>query len=152
MFATRISKEITQIAARDINTGFIHVGKVEDYANQNYSLEMKTDIPFSINGMDIVLVDDIVKTGRIARIAIDRILKIGNPKSVQMAALIDTNNRELPVRVDYLGKILPISETELVKVYLSETDGINKVIILDNDQQSKKVKGFEHTDKKFSYR
>ncbi len=152
VLATRISKEIAQITARDINTGFIHVGKVEDYSNINYTNEIKTDIPFSVNGMNVILVDDIIQSGRISRIALERVLKLGNPSTIQIAALVDTNKRELPVRADYVGKLLPISDTEWVKVYLSETDGINKVIILDNDQQARRMKFLDNTDEKFALR
>lgn len=82
-----------------------------------------TSIDFSIVGKDVVLVDDVLFTGRTARAGMDALISIGRPKTVQLAILIDRGHRELPIRADYIGKNLPTSISEVVKVELTETDG-----------------------------
>jgi len=82
-----------------------------------------THIPFSINDIRLVLVDDVIFTGRTARAAIDAIMDCGRPKRIQLAALVDRGHRELPIRPDYVGKNLPTSLNEVVLVKLPEFDG-----------------------------
>lgn len=82
-----------------------------------------TDIPFNITGKNIVLVDDVLYTGRTARAAIDALMDLGRPKTIQFAVLIDRGHRELPIRADYIGKNLPTSADEIVSVKTIENDG-----------------------------
>jgi pyrimidine operon attenuation protein/uracil phosphoribosyltransferase len=88
-----------------------------------------TDIPFNITGKNIVLVDDVLYTGRTVRAAIDAIMDMGRPKTIQLAVLIDRGHRELPIRADYVGKNLPTSESEIVVVKMQESDGETGVAI-----------------------
>ena len=90
-----------------------------------------TDIPFSIMGKTIVLVDDVLYTGRTVRAAIEAIIDLGRPKSIQLAVLVDRGHRELPIRADYVGKNVPTSKNELIAVNLEEIDGSNYVSILE---------------------
>lgn len=83
----------------------------------------KTEIPFKLKGRTIILVDDVVYTGRTVRAALDALLDLGRPAAIQLAALIDRGHRELPIRADYVGKNVPTSRKELVEVRLQETDG-----------------------------
>lgn len=88
-----------------------------------------TDIPFSIQDKKIVLVDDVLYTGRTCRAAIDAVMDLGRPQSIQLAVLIDRGHRELPIHADYVGKNLPTSKKEIVKVHTVDYDGEDKVIL-----------------------
>ncbi|MBR4626470.1 MAG: bifunctional pyr operon transcriptional regulator/uracil phosphoribosyltransferase PyrR [Ruminococcus sp.] len=88
-----------------------------------------TDIPFSVKDMKVIIVDDVIFTGRSARAALEAIMKRGRPRSVQLAVLIDRGHRELPIRPDYVGKNLPTSHSEVVKVFVEEIDGSDGVAI-----------------------
>ena len=89
-----------------------------------------TDIPISVDGKVIVLVDDVLYTGRSARAAMDALIDLGRPHSIQLAVLIDRGHRELPIRADYVGKNMPSSRHEEIQVQLKETDGIDEVAII----------------------
>ena len=82
-----------------------------------------SDIPFNIEGKNVILVDDVLFTGRTVRAAIDAIMDLGRPKTIQLAVLIDRGHRELPIRADYIGKNLPTSRNEIVSVKVAEIDG-----------------------------
>lgn len=88
-----------------------------------------TDIPFNITGENIILVDDVLYTGRTVRAAIDALMEMGRPQSIQLAVLVDRGNRELPIGADYVGKNVPTSKSELVSVSVKETDGEDAVDI-----------------------
>jgi len=90
----------------------------------------RTDIPTSIDGKSIVLVDDVLYTGRSTRAAMDALIDLGRPQSIQLAVLIDRGHRELPIRADYVGKNIPSSRHEEIQVQLVETDGIDEVAII----------------------
>ena len=91
----------------------------------------KTEVPFDVAGMRIVLCDDVLYTGRTARAALDALVDMGRPKVIQYAVLVDRGHRELPIRADYVGKNVPTARTELVKVRLTETDGADGVELLE---------------------
>ena len=88
-----------------------------------------TDLPFDLNESTIVLVDDVLYTGRTIRAAMDALVDFGRPQSVQLAVLVDRGHRELPIRADYVGKNLPTSRREQVQVRLAEADGVDEVVI-----------------------
>lgn len=92
-----------------------------------------TDIPFSVYDKKIILVDDVLYTGRTCRAAIDAIMDLGRPKIIQLAVLIDRGHRELPIHADYVGKNLPTSKKEVVHVKMNEYDGEDKVILEQNN-------------------
>jgi len=91
-----------------------------------------TDIPTSIDDNSVVLVDDVLYTGRSIRAAMDALIDIGRPRSIQLAVLVDRGHRELPIRADYVGKNIPSSRDEEIKVRLLETDGVDEVVIIRN--------------------
>jgi len=93
----------------------------------------KTEIDFDITDKNIVLVDDVLYTGRTVRAAMDALIDLGRPKSVQLAVLIDRGHRELPVRADYVGKNVPTAQKETVEVRLTEVDGCDEVVIVEKD-------------------
>jgi pyrimidine operon attenuation protein/uracil phosphoribosyltransferase len=88
-----------------------------------------TDIPFDVNGLTIVLVDDVLYTGRTIRAAMDALMDFGRPRAIRLAVLVDRGHRELPIRADHVGKNVPTSREELVRVHLAETDGVEGVEI-----------------------
>ena len=93
-----------------------------------------TDIPFPVKGRTIVLVDDVLFTGRSIRAALDALIDLGRPKMIQLAVLIDRGHRELPIRPDYVGKNLPTSRRESVAVRLREHDGEDRVVIEEPEE------------------
>ena len=92
-----------------------------------------TDIPANIDGKSIVLVDDVLYTGRSIRAAMDALIDLGRPQSVQLAVLVDRGHREMPIRPDYVGKNIPSARHEEIRVQLVETDGIDEVAIVNQD-------------------
>ena len=96
----------------------------------------RTDIPVNIDGKSVVLVDDVLYTGRSTRAAMDALIDLGRPRSVQLAVLVDRGHRELPIRADYVGKNIPSARSEEIQVQLVETDGIDGVVIVQNGQDA----------------
>jgi pyrimidine operon attenuation protein/uracil phosphoribosyltransferase len=92
-----------------------------------------TSIPFDVNGTKVVLVDDVIYTGRTVRAALDALMDLGRPSVVQLAVLIDRGHRELPIQPDYCGKKVPTSSNEIVEVRVEEIDGKNDVVICEKD-------------------
>jgi len=90
----------------------------------------RTEIPYELDGAVVILVDDVLFTGRTVRAALDALMDLGRPRQIQLAVLVDRGHRELPVRADFVGKNLPTAETERVDVRLAETDGEDEVVIV----------------------
>ncbi len=89
----------------------------------------KTEVGFNINDMHLVIVDDVMFTGRTARAALDALMDLGRPRMVSLAVLVDRGHRELPIRADFVGKHLPTSRDERVRVRLREVDGVDEVVL-----------------------
>ncbi len=89
-----------------------------------------TEVPFTINGRHVVVVDDVLYTGRTTRAAMDALIDLGRPASIQLAVLIDRGHRELPIRADYIGKNVPTSLNEVIEVKVAEIDQVDRVDIL----------------------
>ncbi|MFA5628828.1 MAG: bifunctional pyr operon transcriptional regulator/uracil phosphoribosyltransferase PyrR [Dehalococcoidales bacterium] len=103
----------------------------DDISSQNVPpIVQSTDIPTGIDGKIIVLVDDVLYTGRSVRAALDAIIDFGRPLSIQLAVLVDRGHRELPIRADYVGKNIPSARNEEIQVYLTETDNVDEVAII----------------------
>ena len=92
-----------------------------------------TEIPVDINGKVVVVVDDVLFTGRTVRAAMDALIDFGRPRSIQLAVVIDRGHRELPIRADYVGKNVPTSRKEVIGVKLAEIDGVDAVVIKETD-------------------
>jgi pyrimidine operon attenuation protein/uracil phosphoribosyltransferase len=90
----------------------------------------RTDIPSDINGRSVVIVDDVLYTGRSIRAAMDALIDLGRPRSIQLAVLVDRGHREMPIRADYVGKNIPSARYEDIQVRLAETDGFDEVVIV----------------------
>ncbi|MBL7130948.1 MAG: bifunctional pyr operon transcriptional regulator/uracil phosphoribosyltransferase PyrR [Candidatus Omnitrophica bacterium] len=93
----------------------------------------KTEIPFDISGKRVILVDDVLYTGRTIRAALDALIDFGRPKVIQLAVLIDRGHRELPIRADFVGKNIPTSQNESIEVRLKEIDGKDEVVIVERE-------------------
>ena len=107
----------------------------DDYHEQGLHHDPKrTKIPFDVNGRELLLVDDVLYTGRTVRAAMDALIDFGRPRSIQLAVVIDRGHRELPIRPDYVGKNLPTSRRESVAVRLREHDGEDRVVIEEPEE------------------
>ncbi|HOW56907.1 MAG TPA: bifunctional pyr operon transcriptional regulator/uracil phosphoribosyltransferase PyrR [Smithellaceae bacterium] len=132
--AERLKKKISGIEGGDISLGILDVTLYRDDISTSYKKQHpgKTDITFSLDGKKVVLVDDVLFTGRTIRAAMDALIDFGRPKMIQLAVLIDRGHRELPIRADFVGKNLPSSLWEAVTVNLVEKNGIDEVIIVED--------------------
>ncbi|UCB56740.1 MAG: bifunctional pyr operon transcriptional regulator/uracil phosphoribosyltransferase PyrR [Candidatus Omnitrophota bacterium] len=131
--AERIATCIEKIEKGKVLTGILDITLYRDdltHASEQ-PLVRKTEIDFDISDKKIILVDDVLYTGRTARCALDALVDFGRPKYIQLAVLIDRGHRELPVRADYIGKNVPTSLKEAVQVRLEEVDGKDEVVILE---------------------
>ena len=132
VLAKRLADKIAEIEGEQPPLGSLDISFYRDDFATHMSPEVhSTDIPFSIDGMTIVLVDDVLYTGRTIRAALDALMDIGRPAAVELAVLVDRGHRELPIRADFVGKNVPSSSSENVRLFLEEVDGISAVEILD---------------------
>ena len=132
ILARQLTEQINQIEGAEVPLGSLDISFYRDDFATHMSPEVhSTDIPFSIDGMTIVLVDDVLYTGRTIRAALDALMDIGRPAAVELAVLVDRGHRELPIRADFVGKNVPSSSSENVRLFLEEVDGISAVEILD---------------------
>jgi pyrimidine operon attenuation protein/uracil phosphoribosyltransferase len=133
--AQRISACIKQIEGVSILTGALDITLYRDdlALATGQPLVRKTEIDFDINDKNLVLVDDVLYTGRTIRAALDALIDFGRPKSIQLAVLVDRGHRELPIRADYVGKNIPTSKKESVEVHLQESDSWNEVLIVEKE-------------------
>ena len=124
-----LSKRMNSII-ENVEVGALDIGRYrDDIAEKGVLTVRPTDIPTDINGKKIVIVDDVLYTGRSIRAAMDALNDLGRPNQIQLAVLIDRGHRELPIRADYVGKNVPTSREEDVEVRLVEIDGIDEVVI-----------------------
>lgn len=129
--ADRIGKKIQQIEGASVNTGEVDITLYRDDLKK---IDVDpvingSNVQFSIDDKIVILVDDVLYTGRTVRSALDAIIDIGRPKAIQLAVLVDRGHRELPIRADYVGKNVPTSKGEIISVKLSEIDGEDSVTI-----------------------
>ena len=129
--ANRISKKIEQIEGSKVDTGQIDITLYRDDLKtiNTDPVVNGSNIDFNINDKIVVLVDDVLYTGRTVRSALDAVVDIGRPKAIQLAVLVDRGHRELPIRADYVGKNVPTSKDEIISVKLSEIDEEDSVTI-----------------------
>lgn len=136
--AQRLQKNIAGIEGVVVPLGILDITFYRDdlLSTRKKPRPKKTDIPFSLDDKKVVLVDDVLFTGRTIRAAMDALIDFGRPRLIQLAVLIDRGHRELPIRADFVGKNLPSSLWEAVAVNLLETNGRNEVVIEDSGQGS----------------
>lgn len=130
--AERLGDEIEGIEGARPPVGALDISFYRDDVGLRRPREVETtEFPFDVQGKTVVLVDDVLYTGRSVRAAIDALVDFGRPRAVQLAVLIDRGHRELPIRADFVGKNIPTSAREQVKVLLAETDGADVAVIAD---------------------
>jgi pyrimidine operon attenuation protein / uracil phosphoribosyltransferase len=131
--ARRIAELLRGIAGSEVPTGALDITLYRDDLMRHpvgpQPLVRKTEIPFSIDDKRILLVDDVLYTGRTIRAALDALIDFGRPKAIQLIVLVDRGHRELPIKADYVGKNLPTALTQSVQVHLLEIDGRDEVEI-----------------------
>ncbi|HHW21406.1 MAG TPA: bifunctional pyr operon transcriptional regulator/uracil phosphoribosyltransferase PyrR [Clostridiaceae bacterium] len=131
--ASRLVTAIQAIEGVQVEMGKLDISLYRDDLTDlsNDPVLNSTDIPFSIVNKNVILVDDVVYTGRTVRAAMDAIISLGRPATIQLAALIDRGHRELPIRTDYVGKNIPTSKSEVVVVRIKEYDGETSVSLYE---------------------
>ncbi len=131
--AKMISQKIKEVEGKEVPVGILDITFYRDDLStlSEHPVINGTEINFPVNDKIIVLVDDVLYTGRTVRSAIDAIMDIGRPKMIQLAILIDRGHRELPIRADYVGKNVPTAKNEVINVKLVDIDKINIVTISD---------------------
>ncbi|SVA12838.1 uncharacterized protein METZ01_LOCUS65692, partial [marine metagenome] len=131
--AQRIAKELQNILGEPVPTGALDITLYRDDLMRQpvgpQPLVRRTEIPFSIDDKRILLVDDVLYTGRTTRAALDALIDFGRPRDIQLIVLIDRGHRELPIRADYVGKNFPTSTNQSIQVHLSEIDGLDEVVL-----------------------
>jgi pyrimidine operon attenuation protein/uracil phosphoribosyltransferase len=131
--ARRIARSLKDITGDDVPTGALDITLYRDDLMREkvgpQPIVRKTEIPFSIDDRTIVLVDDVLYTGRTTRAALDALIDFGRPKQIQLVVLVDRGHRELPIKADYVGKNIPTSHEESVQVRLLEIDGTDEVSV-----------------------
>ncbi|HHT36924.1 MAG TPA: bifunctional pyr operon transcriptional regulator/uracil phosphoribosyltransferase PyrR [Firmicutes bacterium] len=130
--AKRIADKIEEIEGAQVPVGILDISLYRDdlSAVADQPTINKTEISFSVVNKTIILVDDVIYTGRTVRAALDGIIDLGRPKAIQLAVLVDRGHRELPIRADFVGKNVPTSKQELISVCLKEIDGEDSVYIM----------------------
>jgi pyrimidine operon attenuation protein/uracil phosphoribosyltransferase len=131
--ARRIAKTLREINGDEVPTGALDITLYRDDLMRHpvgpQPVVRRTEIPFSIDDRKILLVDDVLYTGRTIRAALDALIDFGRPRAIQLIVLVDRGHRELPIKADYVGKNLPTSLKQSVQVRLQEIDGVDEVVI-----------------------
>lgn len=129
--AERLARKIAEIEGQSVPIGTLDITLYRDDLTMLtvQPVVHRTEVPVSVTGKTIVLVDDVLYTGRTIRAALDALMDLGRPQAIQLAVLVDRGHRELPIRADYVGKNVPTSRKEIVHVKLVEVDGEERVVI-----------------------
>ena len=134
--ARRLAKTLHEISAHEVPCGALDITLYRDDLSGNSAGDRpqpvihKTEIDFSVDGKLVLLVDDVLYTGRTIRAALDALIDFGRPRAIQLVVLVDRGHRELPIKADYVGKNIPTSATQSVQVHLTEIDGRDEVEVL----------------------
>jgi pyrimidine operon attenuation protein/uracil phosphoribosyltransferase len=131
--ARRLARSLLEITGQEIPTGALDITLYRDDLMRNVvgpqPVVRRTEIPFSIDTRKILLVDDVLYTGRTTRAALDALIDFGRPNAIQLIVLVDRGHRELPIKADYVGKNLPTAPEQSVQVRLQEIDGVDEVVL-----------------------
>ena len=135
--ARRIADKIEAIEGKKLEVGILDITFYRDDLSMlsEHPVINGTSLPTMITGKRLVLVDDVLYTGRTVRAAIEALFDLGRPSQIQLAILIDRGHRELPIRADYTGKNVPTSKSEIIHVMISEIDGEDQVLLSENEQK-----------------
>ncbi|MEX1280418.1 MAG: bifunctional pyr operon transcriptional regulator/uracil phosphoribosyltransferase PyrR [Acidimicrobiia bacterium] len=128
--ARRLGADLAEVTGTEVPVGTLDIGPYrDDLGTRPTPVLARTDIPVDLDGRTVVLVDDVLYTGRTIRAALDALADLGRPAAVQLAVLVDRGHRQLPIRADYVGKNLPTSSGERVTVQVDEVDGADAVLL-----------------------
>ena len=133
--AQRLAKIIQGMEQVDIPVGSLDITLYrDDVSSLSFKHKVQqTYVPFDITNKNVILVDDVFYTGRSIRAALDALIDLGRPETIQLAVLIDRGHRELPIRADFVGKNVPTARNEGIKVYVSEVDAVDKVTVIKQE-------------------
>jgi pyrimidine operon attenuation protein/uracil phosphoribosyltransferase len=133
--AQRLAEKIKEIAEKEVPVGILDITLYRDDLTTiaEQPVVHKTEIEFDLHEKTIILVDDVLYTGRTIRCALDALIDFGRPSNIQLAVLVDRGHRELPIRADYAGKNIPTSQKEVVQVKIKEVDGADEVMIAEKE-------------------
>jgi len=133
--ADMIKENILKLEGKVVPVGKLDITLYRDDLSELSEMPevIGTEVDFSVAGKDVILCDDVIFTGRTVRAAIDAVMKLGRPKTIQLAELIDRGHRELPIRPDYVGKNIPTSHDEVVAVKFKTTDNEQSVLLMEKD-------------------
>ncbi len=133
--ARRLKRIINETADRDLPLGSLDITLYRDdlACATHHPVVRKTEIPFSLDGVTVILVDDVLYTGRTVRAAMDSLIDFGRPQSIQLAVLVDRGCRELPIAADFVGVSVPASPQDRVMVRVEESDGFDKITVMPRD-------------------
>ena len=131
--AERIGENVLKFEGKKVPIGYLDITKKRDDLSKEQKENLSADchIPCDVSDKTVIIVDDVLYTGRTARAALECVFETARPKAVRLAVLVDRGHRELPIRPDYIGKNVPTAKHELVSVTLKETDGEDQVFICD---------------------
>ena len=130
-----LAGKIREFAGIDVPTGSVDITLYRDDLSQiaHYPVVQATELPFTIDERVVVLVDDVLYTGRTIRAAMDALMDFGRPRVIQIAVLVDRGHRELPIRADFVGKNVPTSQSESIEVMCRDIDGVDQVALFEKD-------------------
>lgn len=134
--ARRIAERLKQLEHIDVPVGELDITLYRDdvETSQEEPELHSSDIPVSLEGKQVILIDDVLFTGRTIRAALDAVMDIGRPRKISLAVLVDRGHRELPIRADYVGKNIPTSMAEEIIVEMEEVDGVDRILIKKDEE------------------
>ncbi len=134
--AKRIAAKIREFEGKDVTCGSLDITLYRDDLSTvaHQPVVGSTDIPVDVNGKVVVLVDDVLYTGRTVRAAMDAIMDFGRPRAIQLAVIVDRGHRELPIRADFVGKNVPTSKKEVIGVKVQDLDAVDSVVIKEIEE------------------
>ena len=133
--AQRLAKKISEIGQKEVHLGFLDITLYRDDLRHrlNQPILKGTDVRFDVTGKNIILVDDVLYTGRTVRAALDELIDLGRPATIQLAVMVDRGHRELPIKADFVGKNIPTAIGEEVRVLMKEVDEEDAVVIVESE-------------------
>ncbi|MFZ7120956.1 MAG: bifunctional pyr operon transcriptional regulator/uracil phosphoribosyltransferase PyrR [Eubacteriaceae bacterium] len=135
--AQRISENIFKFEEKNLKVNLLDITYYRDDYIHTGRIQLNNIITVDVKDKTVVLIDDVIYTGRTCRAAMNAVMDSGRPRKVQLAVMVDRGHRELPIRPDFIGKNIPTSKDEIVHVMLNEVDGKNKVILIKNEKLDK---------------
>lgn len=130
--ASRVADRLKQLEGIEVPVGELDITLYRD--DKKETPAHSSDIPVSLEGKEVILIDDVLYTGRTIRAAMDAVMDYGRPRKISLAVLVDRGHRELPIRADYVGKNIPTAKTEEILVEMQELDGKDRIMILKEEE------------------